>query len=157
MIFPTVHGSNLLRQKMTLPEDFQGKLNIIFIPFYQWQQMEVNSWIAFVQDLEKQTTGLFYYELPTIEDRNILSKVFINEGMRAGIPNQTSRERTITLYLDKSAFKQALGMPEEEHIYLLLVDQMGNVLYSTRGAFTPQAGDGLSRAIMQISAALVKI
>jgi hypothetical protein len=156
MIFPTVHGSNLLRQKMTLPEDFQGKLNIIFIPFYQWQQMEVNSWIAFVQDLEKQTTGLFYYELPTIEDRNVLSKVFINEGMRAGIPNQTSRERTITLYLDKSAFKQALGMPEEEHIYLLLVDQMGNVLYSTRGAFTPQAGDGLSRAIMQISAEHVK-
>jgi len=156
MNFPTVHGSNLLRQKLTLPEDFQGKLNIVFVPFYQWQQMEVNSWIAFVQDLEKRNTGLFYYELPTIEERNILSKIFINEGMRAGIPNQTSRERTITLYLDKAAFRCSLEMPDEEHIYILLVDRMGNVLHRSRGGFTPQTGEDLSQAVLQFSAALAQ-
>ena len=151
MIFPTVRGANLLRQKLTLPHDFQGMLNIVFIPFYQWQQMEVNSWIAFVQDLEKRNTDLYYYELPTIEARNILSQVFINEGMRAGIPNQTSRERTITLYLDKPAFRHALEMPDEEHIYVLLVDGMGNVLYTVRGGFNLQAGESLRLAIEQVS------
>ena len=156
MNFPTVHGSNLLRQKLTLPDDFQGKLNIVFVPFYQWQQIEVNSWISFVQDLEKQNPDLYYYELPTIEGRNILSQIFINEGMRAGIPNQTSRERTITLYLNKSAFRRALGMSDEEHTYILLVDQRGNVIYSERGAFNPQAGERLSQTVMQASAALVQ-
>ena len=40
MIFPTVRGSNLLRQQVTLPKDFQDKLNLIFIAFELWQQME---------------------------------------------------------------------------------------------------------------------
>jgi len=29
--------------------------------------------------------------------------MFLNEGMRAGIPNPKTRERTITLYVDKAA------------------------------------------------------
>ena len=52
MIFPTVTGSNLLRQKLTLPRDFQGELNVVFVAFQQWQQMEVNSWIPLAQELE---------------------------------------------------------------------------------------------------------
>jgi hypothetical protein len=100
MTFPTVSGSNLLREKLTLPRDFQGKLNLIFIPFEQWHQMEVDSWMALAKELEQQFDGLVYYELPTIQSRNSFYKMFINEGMRAGIPNPKTRERTITLYLD---------------------------------------------------------
>jgi hypothetical protein len=149
MIFPTVTGSNLLRQKLTLPRDFQGELNVVFIAFQQWQQMEVNSWIPLAQELEKQTRGLYYYELPTIQSRNVFYQKFINEGMRAGIPNQTSRERTITLYLNKAAFRRNLEMRDEDHINILLVDRSGNVLSSTRGAYTPEAGEILRQTIQQ--------
>jgi len=150
MIFPTVQGSNLLRQKLTLPQDFQGRLNLVFIPFYQWQQMEVNSWIPLAQKLEKTTAGLFYYELPTIENRNIFSQIFINEGMRAGIPNQTSRERTITLYLDKAPFRHSLEMLDEEHIYVVVVDRQGKVFFVERGAYTSQLCERLSQTIRQL-------
>jgi hypothetical protein len=149
MIFPTVTGSNLLRQKLTLPRDFQGELNVVFVAFQQWQQMEVNSWIPLAQELEKQTRGLYYYELPTIQSRNVFYQKFINEGMRAGIPNQTSRERTITLYLNKAAFRRNLEMRDEDHINILLVDRSGNVLSSTRGAYTPEAGEILRQTIQQ--------
>ena len=87
MTFPTVSGSNLLREKLTLPQDFQGKLNLLFIPFEQWQQMELDSWMALAKELEGQINELFYYELPTIQTRNSFYKMLINEGMRAGIPN----------------------------------------------------------------------
>jgi sulfur carrier protein ThiS len=46
MTFPKVSGSNLLRQKLTLPQDFAGKLNLVFIPFQRWHQAEVDSWDA---------------------------------------------------------------------------------------------------------------
>jgi len=147
MIFPTVSGSNLLRQKVTLPQDFQGKLNLVFVPFLQWQQMEVDSWVPLVRRLEAQRQGLFYYELPTIQKRNVLYRTFINEGMRAGIPNATTRGRTITLYLDKAAFQKALEMGDEEHIYILLLDQAGKVFYRSRGAYTPEGGEQLEGAI----------
>ena len=109
MTFPTVNGSNLLREKLTLPRDFQGRFNLVFIPFEQWQQMEVDSWMALAKELEEQFDGLVYYELPTIQSRNTFYKMFINEGMRAGIPNPKTRERTITLYLDKADFRCCFG------------------------------------------------
>jgi hypothetical protein len=101
MGFPTVSGSNLLRQKRILPQYFQGNFNLVFIAFQQWHQIEVDSWIPLAMMLEQQYEDLAYYELPTIQSLNSFSKMFINEGMRAGIPNPKTRERTITLYLDK--------------------------------------------------------
>ena len=115
--FPTVTGSNLQRQKLTLPQDFQGDRNLVFIAFQQWQQSQDDTWIPFARQLEDTHSELRYYELPTIEHRNALARTFINEGLRAGIPDRVARERTITLYLDKVAFRQALQLPAEDDIY----------------------------------------
>lgn len=106
---------------------------MLFIAFQQWHQDEVNTWIPLAESCEAQYPGLVYYELPTIRSLNALSKFFINEGMRAGIPNQKSRERTITLYLEKDDFRTALGLEDEEHIFVLLIDHQGNELWRARG------------------------
>ena len=149
MTFPTVSGSNLLREKKTLPQDLQGELNLLFIPFQQWQQREVDSWGALASQLEQQHSGLAAYELPTIEDRNAFSKLFINEGMRAGIPNPKTRQHTITLYLDKAHFRAALNMPDEEHIYVLLVDRQGQELFRARGPYSTAAEAALRQILAQ--------
>jgi hypothetical protein len=150
MTFPTVNGSNLLREKLTLPRDFQGRFNLIFIPFEQWQQMEVDSWVALAKELEEQFDGLVYYELPTIQSRNSFYKMFINEGMRAGIPNPKTRERTITLYLDKADFRAALGMSDEEHIYILVVDRQGNEFFRARGPYSREGEVALRQVLLQL-------
>ena len=134
---------------MTLPKDFKGEFNLLFIPFQQWQQEEVNSWLGLVETLEEQVSGLVYYELPTIRSLNTLSRWFINEGMRAGIPNPKTREHTITLYLDKKAFQAALNMTDEEHIYVVLVDRQGNELFRTRGAQSQEKEAALRLALVQ--------
>lgn len=151
MTFPTVNGSNLLRKKLTLPRDFRGRFNLVFIPFEQWQQMEVDSWMALAKEMEEQFDGLAYYELPTIQSRNTLYKMFINEGMRAGIPNPKTRERTITLYLDKADFCSALGMLDEEHIYLLVVDRQGNEFFRARGPYSREGDIALRQALLQLT------
>jgi hypothetical protein len=150
MTFPTVRGSNLLRQKLTLPQDFQGKFNIVFVPFERWHQMEVDSWMALAKELEEQYEDLVYYELPTIQSRNSFYKMFLNEGMRAGIPNPKTRGRTITLYLDKADFRAALGMLDEEHIYILVVDRQGNEFFRTRGPYCREAEADLRQALSQL-------
>jgi hypothetical protein len=147
MIFPTVTGSNLLRQRLTLPQDLQGRYNLLFIAFEQWQQLEVNSWIPLVRKLEEQYRDLAYYELPTIQKRISLYQKFINEGMRAGIPNPKTRERTITLYLDKREFRTNLGITDEDHIYVLLIDHQGNELYRTRGQYSLEAEESICQVL----------
>jgi hypothetical protein len=150
IVFPTVNGSNLLREKLTLPRDFQGKFNLVFIPFEQWQQMEVDSWMDLANELEQQYDGLVYYELPTIQSRNTFYKIFINEGMRAGIPSPKTRERTITLYLDKADFRAALDMTDEQHIYVLLVDRQGREIFRTRGPHNREGEAALRQIISQL-------
>jgi hypothetical protein len=145
--FPVVSGFNLNRKEYDFPRDFDGDFNLVIIPFQQYQQQIVNTWIPFVQELEASFPGFIYYELPTIYDMPVLSRTFINEGMRAGIPDQTARERTITLYLNKEVFKTALDIPSEDDIYLFVVDRDGEILWRNTGEYTPEKGDDLVQFI----------
>ena len=147
MQFPSVTGSSLQRRKLDLPEGFDGELNLVLIAFQQWQQSQVDTWIPFAKQLENAHSGLRYYELPTIQRLNALARTFINEGMRAGIPDPVARERTITLYVDKNAFKQALQLPREDDIYVLLLDRQGRVLWRAEGTFTQEKGESLAAAV----------
>ena len=151
MKFPIVNGSNLRREKITLPQDFEGEFNLIFVAFQQWHQGEVNSWIPLAESLEEQFPGLFYYELPTIRSLTTLSRFFINEGMRAGIPSPKSRERTITLYLDKDEFRSALSMEDESHIYILLLNNQGEELWRGRGSHSPDKQAELVDVLYQVT------
>jgi hypothetical protein len=148
MQFPEVRGANLLRQNLTLPGDFKGELNVLLIPFQRWQQRDVDTWIPFLQELESTHPEVRYYELPTIRELNVLARTFINEGMRAGIPDPIARERTVTLYVDKRAFRQALDLPSEARIYVLLIDRQGNVLWRTEGRFSPEEGESLLEEVV---------
>jgi hypothetical protein len=134
--FPIVSGYNLNRQEFEYPRDFGGDLNLVIIAFQQYHQFTVNTWIPFAQEIEATYPGFIYYEFPTINEMPAISRTFINEGMRAGIPDQTARERTITLYLDKEAFKSALEIPNENDIYLYVVDRDGDILWQTTGEYT---------------------
>jgi len=113
--------------------------------------MEVDSWMALAKELEGLFAGLFYYELPTIQSRNSLYKMFIHEGMRAGIPNPKTRERTITLYLSKKDFRSALGMLDEEHIYILIVDRQGNEFFRARGSYSHEGDAALRQTLLQLT------
>jgi hypothetical protein len=147
MKFPAVSGSNLQRKKLALPEDLKGDMNLVLIAFQQWQQDQVDTWIPFARKLEQTHPSIRYYELPTIRQMNGLSRTFINEGMRAGIPDPVARERTITLYLDKRAFRQELQLAHEDEIHILLLDQDGQVRWRAEGAFTHDKAQSLMAAV----------
>lgn len=145
--FPTVSGQNLERQEFEFPRDFAGDLNILFVPFQQRHQLVVNTWVPFAQEVEAAYPGVVYYELPTINEMPGLSRMFINEGMRAGIPDQTARERTVTLYLDIDTFRRATGIPDRSSVHILLVDRAGEILWRTTGNYSPAKGDALLETI----------
>jgi len=147
MDFPAAEGVNLQRQRVLLPSGLPGDLNILIIAFQRWQQAMIESWVPFVEELEQTHSGVRYYELPTLESRDSLSRTLINEGMRAGIPDARSRQRTITLYVDRAAFRSALDLPDESTIYVLLVNRRGRVVWRGEGALTGDKSQALLRAI----------
>lgn len=150
MKFPAVSGSNLLRQKVYLPEGLSGEVRIVFIAFQQWHQSLVDSWVPVAHQLEQTVPGLRFYELPVIQQMNGLYQTFINEGMRAGIPNPATRQKTITLYLDKPVFRKALAIPDEQTIWVLLLDRDGNVIWRTDGGYNAENASALVQAIRSL-------
>jgi hypothetical protein len=147
MHFPLVSGYNLNRQELEFPRDFLGEVNLVIVPFKQYQQNIVNTWIPIAQQLEEDHPGFIYYELPTIYEMPAFSRTFINEGMRAGIPDQKARERTVTLYLEKDAFKAALDIKSEDEISLFLVDAEGQIFWRSSGEYSETKAEELIRVL----------
>jgi hypothetical protein len=145
--FPTVTFDNLERKSFTLPRDFGGERNVVFIAFQRLQQADIDTWVPFVKALVARTPGSEYYEIPTIKRMIAPMRWMINSGMRGGIDDRGARERTITLYLDKEPFKRALGIANEDTIHVLIVDREGRVLWRTTGAFSEEEGRHLERAL----------
>ena len=147
MQLPSVSGKNLERKQMTFPTDFSGNLNLVFIPFQRWHQDHVDGWVPFAEQLSQEFSSLSFYEFPTLPKSNFLYRTFLNEGMRAGIPDKAARLRTITLYLNKTAFRQALDISHEQSLWVYLFDKSGQVLWRIEGEFAPEKGSALREAI----------
>ena len=151
MKLPRVTGSNLARKKMVFPDDFAGETNLVFIAFLRQHQDLIDSWVPFVEQLTQEFPNLQYYEFPTLPRRGFIYRTFLNEGMRAGIPSEATRARTITLYLDKKAFRRALDIEGEQNMWLYLFDKSGNVLWRTEGSFSAEKGEALRMALNQLN------
>jgi len=117
------------------------------VPFQQFQQAVVNTWIPLADQLEFSFPEFAYYELPTINELPALARTFINEGMRTGIPNARARARTVTLYIDLARFMRALAIPDRNEVHVLLVDRQGSILWRTTGSYDEARGRALTGAI----------
>ena len=149
-IFPVLKASNLQKKVLSLPGDFAGERNLLLIAFKRKQQENVDTWLREMKRF-KSSTGFHYYELPTISRLNPVARWFINRGMRSGIPDPEARARTITLYLDKEEFKNALRLPDENRIYAILVDRTGQVHWRAEGDFDEAKAVSLQQALSQAS------
>lgn len=145
--FPVVEGSNLEGRKFVLPDGFEGDRNLVFVAFQRWHQELIDDWVPVTKALLASHPGLRYYELPTLKRGTAPWRWMLNRGMAMGIPDKGAREATITLYLDKAAFRSALGIADESDIHVLLLDKQGNILWRTQGRVDEPKRQALAAAL----------
>ena len=148
--FPHVSGYNLEGQRFNLPGDLEGEFNLLFIPFQRWHQDWVDGWMPAAQRLKAAYPGLHVYEIPTLPAMNIFARMGIDLGMKMGIPDRAVRAATITLYLDKDAYRRALEITSEETIYLLLVTRAGDILWRGEGPYAAATAESLVQALAEL-------
>jgi len=132
-MFPPLRAANLNGDEFLMPGGFQGERNLLLIAFLRQQQRDVDTWLKELPLIALAHPTLSYYELPTIQKMNRLVRFFIDNGMRGGIADRQQRARTITLYIDKEPFKQALAIQSEASIHAILIDKSGRVLWREIG------------------------
>ncbi len=151
MRFPNVKGSNLERRRLLLPSDLEGDLNLVVLAFWRRHQPLVDTWMPLGRELEDRYPSFAVYELPVIQSRSRLSQWFIDSGMRAGIPDRDVRERTVTIYLDKPPFLEALGITDDSTIHSMLIDRSGEVLWHAIGPLADSAGAHLTDLLEKLA------
>jgi hypothetical protein len=153
--FPQVSGYNLEGRRYNLPGDLEGEINLLFIPFQRWHQDWVDGWMPAAQRLRAAYPGLHVYEVPTLPAMNLFARMGIDLGMKMGIPDRAVREATITLYLDKDAYRRTLEIASEETIYLMLVTRRGEILWRGDGPYAAATAASLTQAVAEILGAPV--
>ena len=146
-MFPNVAGQNLNGRSVNLPADFQAPASIVFVAYVRGQQAQVDSWKPFVTDMRERFPAIGVFEVPTLSRGDALFRWFIDGGMRRGIPDRATREATITLYIDKTPFDDALGITSEHDIVILLVEPNGTVVWRSSGTYAPEKAAGFLEAM----------
>lgn len=145
--FPDVDGRSLEGESYALPADFEGELNLVLLGFHREQQVDIDTWLPVGRRLENEYSDVRYYEIPVFDRLYRPVRPFIDNGMRRGVPDEAAQERTITLYLNVTAFRRSLDLPTHESIYALLVGRDGEVYWREGGRRTDQAERALADAI----------
>lgn len=130
--FPKISGIDLDGKKQELPTVFNNKFNLVIVAFKREQQAEVDTWIRALEPILKENSNLSFYEIPLIYELSAFKRMWVNNGMRFGIPDKVARKRTITVYTNREEFCRITKM-QEDKIYALLIDASGKILWQEEG------------------------
>ncbi|MEQ9206451.1 MAG: hypothetical protein RLN78_03710 [Phycisphaerales bacterium] len=134
--FPQITAKNLNGDEITLPDDLSGNPALVLVAFKQRQQINVNTWLDRLELIESTIEGVRVIETPTISGKKWgWMAGFIDGGMRSGIPDPEARARTITLFTDVGAFREALGIETEDSIHAVMLDGQSRVTRIVAGDF----------------------
>ena len=120
-IFPTIIGKNLNKQVTAIPDDFSDQPLIVIAAFQRWHQNLVDQSMENLDKMNMNETHTII-EVPVIKKSSMLQRMRLDGLMRAAISDVGVRQRTITVYLDKQAFRDSLNIANEDTMYWFLVD-----------------------------------
>lgn len=152
MRFPEVASRDLEGRERVLPDDLPAGPRVLLVAFQRWHQLLVDSWGAGLDGLVEEFPGLTVWEVPALSRAYALGRFYIDGGMRAGIPNIDTRRHTLTAYTDLNKLAQNLELPDLGTIYVLLLDETGEVVWRQSGEASAEKVASLREALLKKSA-----
>ncbi|MEM1279858.1 MAG: hypothetical protein AAGG53_07585 [Cyanobacteria bacterium P01_H01_bin.152] len=149
--FPIVSGLNLLGEQFELPKDFSDNYNLVILAYTQEHQYDVYTWLPILAEIEASFSDFQYYELPTLPSYNPVFRAQVDGWMIEGIPDEETRSRTVTLYLDVDALNASMNIESTQNIQILLISAEGKVLWRESGAFSENKGISLRSRLRELS------
>jgi len=146
-IFPKIVSYDLDKNKITLPSQFAGQVNLVFISFEREQQKDVDTWVSLAQSLQHVNAGFRYYFLPTFPPENPLYRWWISSSMRNDESDPETFRWIVPLFVNQAEFRKSLQIDNQHRVVTLLVDQSGRVLWRGEGPLTPELKTSLTTAL----------
>src|ERR1700756_3943433 len=78
VVFPSVASYALDKNKITLPGDLPGQINLLLISFQPEQQKEIDTWMPLAQALQHTHFNFRWYRVPVSEHENAIFRWWEN-------------------------------------------------------------------------------
>jgi hypothetical protein len=130
--FPRLSGINLEGTKHQMPQTFKNKINVVVFYFTYEQQADAYDWFEIVEQVSKQYPEVSFYEIPVMNQKNVLLRGIINNELRRDAIDDEARKRTIAVYTDLEKFFKTMKMKEDQ-VYLLVVGENGKMMQRIEG------------------------
>ncbi len=138
-MFPAIEAENLLGETCRYPADLLGRTSLVLTVWTQEQQREADTWLASLARFDAR--GVDVIEHPVVPTRWRPMKRVVDGWMRDGIPGDSARRRTVTLFTSLRRHAARLGVVDRDEIDVVLVDDTGRIARRWRGAATGAAID----------------
>ncbi len=144
---PVLSGRALDGTAYELPADLGARYSFIVAAFRREQQALVDQWLPWLVGLEHGRSDLAVYELPILATVYKPARFWIDGGMARGVPDDSARARTVTVYTDVPTAVRELGLSGTDTIAVLLVERSGRILAREVGGFTNEKAERLAAVI----------
>jgi carbon monoxide dehydrogenase subunit G len=144
---PMLTGRSLDGTSYELPADLGAPYSFIVVAFRREQQALVDQWLPWLLGLEQSRSDLAVYELPVLSTAYKPARWFIDGGMARGVPDDSARARTITVYTDVPTAVRELGLLATDTIAVLLVEHSARILAREVGGYEDEKAERLAAAL----------
>jgi hypothetical protein len=145
-VFPPITSYSLDKQKVALPGELEGQLNLLLISFKPEQQNDIDSWLPAAQALQHTNFQFRYYQLPVAEKENFIFRWWETSSMRSDQSDPETLHWIIPLWVDRKKFFDDLTIPNEKQIVAMLIDRQGRIQWRASGPMTPDKRTALMNA-----------
>jgi hypothetical protein len=149
--FPAITAYNLAKEKLSLPADFAGQIDLLLISFQPEQQTQLRTWLPTAEGLQHTNFNLHWYRLPVSGHENILFRWWDDSSMRSDESDPEMWPWIIPLYIDKDSFRHHLQIRSDKRPAVLLINKQGRVLWRAEGPLTPEKRTSLEAAVAAAS------
>lgn len=132
MRFPELDARGLGGRPYRLPDDLPPGPRIVVVAFQRWQTSMMAAWLPYLEGLRRERPHLSVWQLPVLSRVYAPARRYIDGSMRTGTEGIEAHS-TLTVYTDVSFFASELSLPSLDTIYVLLVDAVGEVVWSGSG------------------------
>lgn len=144
--FPTLTADAMDKTTVTIPTQLEGRQNLLVLSWARNQQAQSDSWTPVAQALQHLHPDARAYTVLVSTPENILYRWWDNASLRAAQSDPELQHLTLALYTDTTALRQAINIPDEHEVSVLLVDRSGHILWKSEGALTEPGRNALLAA-----------
>lgn len=142
-------------RRRRLPDELPAERTLVVLAFRQWQQRDVDAWIALATELGVAPSPhgaaaplpSAVIEVPVLPRRYAPARRLIDGGMASSIGDPAVLARTLTAYTDVERVRRDCDLATTDQVAALLVDRRGRASFHASGPPTVADRSALAAAL----------